>query len=76
MFALALIHWIYSCTYAFGSLDEAVSFLKKLTKQSLFIEWIDPSDSAIEFFKHTKRKTDIYSFLQFSYFTILINIFL
>jgi len=58
VFALALIHWIYSCTSAFGSLNAAVSFLKKLTKESLFVEWIDPSDSAIEFFKHTKYNRD------------------
>jgi len=44
--------------YAFGLLDMAVSFLKKLTKESLFVEWIDPSDSAIEFFKHTKYNRD------------------
>lgn len=58
VFALALIHWIYSCTSAFGSLHAAISFLKKLTKESLFIEWIEPSDPAIEFFKHTKYNRD------------------
>jgi transposase-like protein len=54
VFALTLIHWIYSCTSALGSLNAAVSFLKKLTKESLFVEWIDPGDTTIEFFKHTK----------------------
>ena len=58
VFALALIHWIYSCTSAFGSLNATVSFFKKLTRESLFVEWIDPSDSAIEFFKHTKYNRD------------------
>ena len=50
--ALALIHWIYSCTSMMGSLDNAISLLRSLTKETLFIEWIAPNDSAIEFFGH------------------------
>jgi hypothetical protein len=50
--ALALIHWIYSCTEAFGSLDAVVERLAALTGYMLVVEWIDPRDPAIEFFHH------------------------
>ena len=29
-----------------------ISCLKKMTREVLFIEWIDPSDEAIKYFKH------------------------
>jgi serine/threonine protein kinase len=50
--ALALIHWIYSCTALLGSLDAAVGKLSRLTNYMLIVEWIDPRDSAIQFFRH------------------------
>ena len=50
--ALSIIHWIYSCTSIFGSMENMIRFLKKITKEVLFIEWIDPSDEAIKYFKH------------------------
>ncbi len=51
--ALALLHWIYSCTSSFGSLDAAVQKLAQLTKYILLVEWVDPADPAIDFFHHT-----------------------
>ena len=50
--ALALVHWVYSCTALFGSLDSIIKKLAELTKYMLIVEWIDPSDPAIKFFQH------------------------
>lgn len=50
--ALALVHWIYSCTALFGSLESIMEKLAQLTKYMLIVEWIDPNDPAIEFFHH------------------------
>ena len=50
--ALSIIHWIYSCTEVFGSLDLILKFLSKITRETLIIEWIEPEDEAINYFKH------------------------
>ena len=50
--ALSIIHWIYSCTSIFGSMENMILCLKKMTNEVLFVEWIDPSDEAIKYFKH------------------------
>jgi hypothetical protein len=50
--ALALIHWLYSCTSVYGSLDSIIKHLSECTGESLFIEWIEPTDGAVQFFKH------------------------
>lgn len=50
--ALALIHWIYSCTATLGSLPDAIRHLANLCNYMLIIEWIDPADQAISFFHH------------------------
>lgn len=50
--ALALIHWIYSCTAVMGSMVKAVGYLAALTRFMLIIEWISPDDPAIHFFHH------------------------
>ena len=50
--ALSIIHWIYSCTDIFGSLDLIIEFLSKITKEVIIIEWIEPKDEAINYFKH------------------------
>ncbi len=50
--ALALIHWVYSCTALIGSLSEVIRKLSCLTRYMLLIEWIEPNDSAIQFFHH------------------------
>lgn len=49
----ALIHWVYSCTANFGSLERIVEYLKKGTNRFLLIEWVDPKDPAMKSFKHT-----------------------
>lgn len=50
----AVIHWIYSCTAGFGSLDKIIEFLSNMCNETLFIEWVDPVDGAIRVFKHIK----------------------
>ena len=56
--ALALIHWVYSCTAIFGSIDAIIEKLANLTEYLLIIEWVDPTDHAIEFFHHTHWNQD------------------
>jgi len=56
--ALALVHWVYSCTALFGSLDSIIKKLSQLTRYMLIIEWIDPADPAIEFFRHIEWNKD------------------
>ena len=56
--ALALIHWVYSCTALFGSLDSVVRKLAEITKYMLIVEWIDPEDPAIESFHHIDRNKE------------------
>ncbi|MGW8258268.1 MAG: class I SAM-dependent methyltransferase, partial [Thermoguttaceae bacterium] len=50
--ALALVHWIYSCTATFGDLDAIVEKFAKLAKYMLIVEWVEPDDPAINFFHH------------------------
>lgn len=59
VFAFALIHWIYSCTSDYGSLDLAIKKLADLTNEVLIIEWIDKEDDAIQFFKHINYNQEI-----------------
>ena len=54
----AVIHWIYSCTSDFGSLRNIISFLSNICNETLFIEWVDPSDVAIKYFKHINFNPD------------------
>lgn len=57
--ALAIIHWIYSCTALIGSLDKAIWFLGRLTKKALFIEWIDKDDPVVQKFGHIKYNREL-----------------
>lgn len=57
--ALALVHWIYSCTALLGSLDAVIEKLAQLTKYMLIVEWIEPDDQAIQFFHHVDWNKDI-----------------
>lgn len=57
--ALALIHWLYSCTALFGSLDAVVKKFADLTKYMLVVEWIDPNDPAIDFFHHIEWNPEV-----------------
>ncbi|MEN6449354.1 MAG: hypothetical protein ABFC96_02590 [Thermoguttaceae bacterium] len=50
--ALALVHWIYSCTATFGDLDRIVERFAAIAKYMLVIEWVEPDDPAIDFFHH------------------------
>lgn len=51
--ALAIVHWLFSCSEAMGSLELVVSFLRKLTSRLLIVEWVDPADAAISRHHHT-----------------------
>lgn len=57
--ALALVHWIYSCTALIGSLDDVVGKLAQLTRYMLIVEWIEPEDPAIQFFHHIDWNKDV-----------------
>ena len=48
----ALVHWLYSCTATYGSLDAVIHKLAVLTRSVLLVEWVDPHDEAIRFFDH------------------------
>jgi GT2 family glycosyltransferase/predicted Zn-dependent protease len=52
--AFAMIHWLFSCTATYGSLDAVVGKLRSLTRKVLVIEWVAPDDAAIAAFKHTE----------------------
>jgi len=52
--ALSIIHWCFSCTASFGSLDSVIKKFADLTEYALIIEWVDTSDPAIQFFQHTQ----------------------
>ena len=64
--ALSIIHWIFSCTSIFGKMENMISFLRKITGEVLFVEWIDPSDEAIQYFNHldynNKKCDDSYNY--------------
>lgn len=59
VFAIALVHWLYSCTSLFGSLDDVIKKLRQLTKYMLVVEWIAPEDPAITFFHHLDYNKEI-----------------
>ena len=50
--AMAIIHWVYSCTAHFGSLERIVGYLKSMTREHLIVEWVAPDDCAIRSFNH------------------------
>jgi hypothetical protein len=57
-FAFALVHWLYSCTANYGSLDGVIGKLASLTRELLVVEWIAPEDRAIKEFNHTQWNAD------------------
>lgn len=59
--SLALIHWIYSCTANYGSLDSAVFKIAQLTGYMAVIEWVEPEDQAIDFFHHLDWNAELIS---------------
>jgi 23S rRNA U2552 (ribose-2'-O)-methylase RlmE/FtsJ len=58
--ALAIIHWIYSCTTVkFGSLDKIIEWFASITNNFLIIEWVDAAnDTNVNHFKHLKYNQD------------------
>lgn len=57
--AFAMVHWLYSCTAGFGSLEAVLAQLAQLTRSRLLIEWVAPEDPAIQSFKHTDWNPDL-----------------
>jgi serine/threonine protein kinase len=57
--AYAMIHWLYSCTANYGSLDAVIGKLAGLANCVLLVEWVAPEDPAIKFFNHTEWNADV-----------------
>jgi SAM-dependent methyltransferase len=57
--AFAMVHWLYSCTATFGSLDAIIERLSQLTRETLIVEWVDPADKAMLEFQHTSFNPDL-----------------
>ena len=57
--AFAMVHWLYSCTANFGSLDAVIQKLAGLSRDILLMEWVAPNDAAIQQFKHTEWNPQI-----------------
>lgn len=57
--ALALVHWLYSCSETFGSLEAIIEWLASLAGYVAVIEWVDPTDPAIAFFGHLDWNPDV-----------------
>ena len=56
--ALSLIHWVYSCTSIFSSMEKLVLFFKSVTNEFLIIEWIDIEDDAVKCFNHLDHNSN------------------
>lgn len=54
-FVFALVHWIYSYSDNFGSLDSIVDFFSSMVSHTLFIEWVDPADYAMQLANHIEQ---------------------
>lgn len=52
--AFAMVHWLYSCTADYGTLDAVIEKLARLSNVVLLVEWVAPDDAAIQQFKHTE----------------------
>ncbi|MEM7083793.1 MAG: hypothetical protein AAF465_13770 [Pseudomonadota bacterium] len=59
LFAFALIHWLYSATEQFGSLDRIIAKLSEHGKQTLFIEWVGPECPDIKGFGHLDMNASV-----------------
>ena len=57
--AMALIHWVYSCTANFGCLKKIIERLRNLANEYLIVEWVAPDDAAISIFHHTSFNPDV-----------------
>lgn len=61
VFALALVHWVYSCTSGYGTVDGIIHKLASLTKYMCIVEWVDPEDPLIRDYEHTSWNTQLQS---------------
>lgn len=57
--ALAFIHWVYSCTANYGSLEKIIKKLADSSNYALIVEWIAPDDPAIQYFDHLNWNQDV-----------------
>ena len=57
--ALAIIHWLYSCSAAMGSLETTVKFIADLANEYAIIEWIGPEDPAIAYLHHISYNSEL-----------------
>lgn len=55
----AMVHWLYSCTSLFGSLDKVIEHIASLTKETAVVEFIHPNDPAMKFFKHNEYNPEV-----------------
>jgi glycosyltransferase involved in cell wall biosynthesis len=60
VFALALIHWVWSCTATYGSFSAILEVLVKMARKVLVVEWIDVDDKAIRKFGHLDHNKDVH----------------
>lgn len=56
--ALALVHWLYNCTSAFGTVGAVVRHLAGLARHALIVEWVEPDDPMVTFFGHLEWTGD------------------
>jgi len=56
--AFAVVHWLTSCTWSFGSIFLTLGHLAEHAKRFLVVEWIDPADDAITSKKHVGGSLD------------------
>lgn len=56
--AVAIIHWIYSCSAFFGSLENIIKYFSSITNKYLIVEWVDNDDAAIKYFNHINYNND------------------
>lgn len=57
----ALIHWLFGMTADYDNFDKIFSYLKSICKKCLIIEWVDPSDPAIQYLHHIRNNKEEYT---------------
>ena len=57
--AMALVHWVYSCTANYNCLGKIIQRLCCMCKEYLIVEWVSPDDPAIMQFRHIDFNPDI-----------------
>lgn len=59
--ASAVIHWLYSATAGFGSLDAVVRAFAAHAKKFLLVEWVDPLDPACKMLGHLEKNPGVHA---------------